>query len=66
MEWADPSLDFVCPKCGAQLREQCALKSGQPRFESHVERWLVAKANGVKKVAASHSYLIEDIIAVNR
>ena len=39
----DASLDFVCPVCGANPRERCEMHSGAPRFESHVERWDIAK-----------------------
>ena len=37
----DLSLDFVCPVCDAQPQEKCTLRTGAPRFESHVERkWI--------------------------
>ena len=39
----DVSLDFVCRICGANPQERCELDSGTPRFESHVERWDIAK-----------------------
>jgi hypothetical protein len=39
----DASLDFVCPICGANPQERCEMLSGTPRFESHVERWNIAK-----------------------
>jgi hypothetical protein len=39
----DVSLDFVCPICGANPQERCEMLSGTPRFESHVERWNIAK-----------------------
>jgi hypothetical protein len=37
------SLDFVCPVCKAQPQEKCALSTGAPRFESHVERKWIAR-----------------------
>jgi hypothetical protein len=39
----DLSLNFVCPTCGVKPQEKCELKSGVPRFASHVERWDIAK-----------------------
>jgi len=39
----DLSLDFVCPVCDAQAREKCKLRTGAPRFESHVERKWIAQ-----------------------
>lgn len=40
---ADLSLNVMCPICGAGPQEKCELSSGAPRFESHVERWDIAK-----------------------
>ncbi len=37
------SLDFICPVCEAQPREQCQLLTGVSRFESHVERKWIAE-----------------------
>jgi hypothetical protein len=37
------SLNFACPICGADPQGKCELISGAPRFESHVERWDIAK-----------------------
>ena len=39
----DLSLDFVCPVCDAQPQEKCTLRTGAPRFESHVERKWIAQ-----------------------
>ena len=39
----DLSLNFVCPTCGVKPQEKCELKSGVPRFSSHVERWDIVK-----------------------
>lgn len=38
-----PSLNFICPICGAQPGEQCELTTGTPRFESHSERVWIAQ-----------------------
>jgi hypothetical protein len=35
---ADPSLEFECLFCGAQLGEPCEMNNGAARFESHRER----------------------------
>jgi hypothetical protein len=43
MPISDLSLDFVCPTCGADPQEKCEMNSGTPRFESHLERWDIAK-----------------------
>jgi len=41
-----PILDFVCPVCAAQPREECELRTGAPRFEPHVERkWIAGDHN---------------------
>jgi hypothetical protein len=39
----DFSLDFVCPICDAQPQEKCEMRSGAPRFESHIERKWIAQ-----------------------
>jgi hypothetical protein len=39
----DYSLNFACPTCGAQPWEKCRLLSGTARFNSHIERWYIAK-----------------------
>ena len=37
------STNFSCPICGAAPGEKCVLNSGQPRFESHMERKWIAQ-----------------------
>jgi hypothetical protein len=39
LEWTDPSLNFVCPICGAQPHSQCERHNRALHFESHIERW---------------------------
>jgi rubredoxin len=36
-------LNFKCPTCGAAPQEKCDLNSGSPHFQSHIERWNLAK-----------------------
>jgi hypothetical protein len=56
MARTNDSLNFDCPICGAVPQELCELNSGTPRFESHVERWEIAKDHmreQFRKAAAS-------------
>src|SRR6202167_6587112 len=39
---ADFSLNFVCPKCRAQPKEQCRVSDGTSPNASHVDRWAIA------------------------
>jgi hypothetical protein len=43
MDHKNLSLNFACPICGAPPQKKCVMTSGAPRFESHVERWNIAK-----------------------
>jgi hypothetical protein len=40
--------DFACPKCGVRPQEACKLNSGGPRFQSHLERYDLAKDHQVR------------------
>jgi len=36
-------MNFSCSVCGADPGEKCELNSGQPRYESHMERKWIAQ-----------------------
>jgi len=35
---SEPSLNFICPVCGASAGEKCESSTGYPRVEPHKER----------------------------
>ena len=43
MDKRDVSLAFVCPVCEAAPQERCHINTGVICFDSHWERWQVAK-----------------------
>lgn len=55
MNTIDPSLNFICPMCGAKATKHCESLNGDLRSESHRER--IVKDHAISGIAEGASLL---------